>query len=338
MYFQVDRRIGYQPKFFVSEKLETLVRIPDQIGKCVVFAYYRKAMADPPKPAGTVFYVGVRDEHAVGVVYLVTARHVIEDCFRNSQDGKILLRVQRRGSGLDFWETTPEDWYYHPTDATVDVAVFPLKAREEDVHARDVLLNLDFHPYDASVRTIATPKIIADEGIGQGDEVFIVGLFVNRPGKDDNIPISRIGNIAAMPKELVKTRWHDREIEAYLIEARSIGGLSGSPVFVHLGPLRFTKHPEPGKMNVQYATHRSGPHFLLGLVHAHFNLDLLDIPPDSVEEDSPKTREINCGIAIVVPVEKIMEVLNHPDLVKERVEARNEEIASIHKQKAAVPD
>jgi hypothetical protein len=71
--------------------------------------------------------------------------------------------------------------------------------------------------------------------IGIGDAVFITGLFSHHPGKARNLRVIRVGNIAAMPDEPVKTQ--RGEMEAYLIEARSLGGLSGSPVFVRpVGP------------------------------------------------------------------------------------------------------
>lgn len=53
-----------------------------------------------------------------------------------------------------------------------------------------------------------------------------------------------------IPSELIHT---DKlgDIEVYLIEARSIGGVSGSPVFV------------------RESFPRAGKHYLLGLMHGH---------------------------------------------------------------------
>ena len=39
------------------------------------------------------------------------------------------------------------------------------------------------------------------EGIGLGDEVIISGLFVKHHGRQRNVPIIRVGNVAAMPEE-----------------------------------------------------------------------------------------------------------------------------------------
>ena len=141
----------------------------------------------------------------------------------------------------------------------------------------------------------ATSEIISKESIGPGDEVFITGLFVNHFGEERNIPILRIGNIAAMPEEKVKTDTMG-PMDAF-IEARSIGGLSGSPVFVHLTGVRnnvFTVGPPPI--------------YLLGLMHGHWDAEVTK--NDSIQKDQFERERVNMGIAIVVPVQKIIETVD----------------------------
>jgi hypothetical protein len=101
-----------------------------------------------------------------------------------------------------------------------------------------------------------------------------------------------------MPEEPVATKWGT--FDAYLIESRSIGGLSGSPVFAYIGPVR---RPEGGSFNVTGVKI-----FLLGLVHGHWDLPLFET--DDVQIDSDIGKSINRGIAIVVPSQKIAELLN----------------------------
>jgi hypothetical protein len=55
-------------------------------------------------------------------------------------------------------------------------------------------------------------------------------------GRHQNVPIVRVGNFASYPAEQIQTGFG--RMDAFLIEARSIGGLSGSPVFVHIGNVR----------------------------------------------------------------------------------------------------
>jgi hypothetical protein len=62
-----------------------------------------------------------------------------------------------------------------------------------------------------------------------------VGLFSEHQGAERNIPIVRVGNIAAMPEEpVLTTSWG--AIDAYLIEARSIGGTQRFARFRQSGP------------------------------------------------------------------------------------------------------
>jgi hypothetical protein len=142
-------------------------------------------------------------------------------------------------------------------------------------------------------------EIMRSKSIGSGDEVFITGLFAHLSGSKRNLPIVRMGNIAMMPGEPVPTTAFG-DIEAYLIEARSIGGLSGSPAFVR----------ETVQMGL-------GSFYLLGLMHGHW-----DIPPqqknDELQVGEDMFSRVNLGIAIVVPAKKILEVVNQPELLEMR--------------------
>lgn len=98
----------------------------------------------------------------------------------------------------------------------------------------------------------------------------------------------------------------------YLVEARSIGGLSGSPVFWYRGATRLRS----GTL-----VHVSGaPTFLLlGLVHGHY-IDrggTRDTGEPTVADRFDRRSE-NMGIAIVVPAKDILDTLNHPDLEQQR--------------------
>jgi hypothetical protein len=129
----------------------------------------------------------------------------------------------------------------------------------------------------------------------------VTGLFRHHHGKRRSIPIVRVGNLAALDEEQVQTSIGLRE--AYLIEARSLGGLSGSPVLLNLGTARRIE----GK---QVVAAGGGPIiFLLGLIHGHFDVPASRIDAD--EGDSELTPErINTGIAIVVPASKIKEAFD----------------------------
>jgi hypothetical protein len=137
--------------------------------------------------------------------------------------------------------------------------------------------------------------------ISLGDEVFIVGLFRHHHGNRKNIPIVRVGNLASMREEKIITKDFG-EMDAALIECRSIGGLSGSPVFLNLGVARI--------INGQFK-HATGPmEFLFGLVHGHYDTKAsdVDLPNDDLDADLTIDR-VNTGIAIVVPFHSIDSVI-----------------------------
>lgn len=122
------------------------------------------------------------------------------------------------------------------------------------------------------------------------------------------MPIVRIGNISLLKGDPISTKFKGF-IEGYLIEARSIGGLSGSPVFVNIAPFRTVK----GSVRPE-----SGPQlYLLGLMHGHF--DIADLNSDTViDVPSAAVNGIHTGIGVVVPVQKIIDTIEHPDLVAMR--------------------
>ncbi|MGA8521681.1 MAG: hypothetical protein WB807_01330 [Candidatus Dormiibacterota bacterium] len=266
---------------------------------------------DDPVVCGTAFFVAWpaedADEAAAGRghSYLVTAKHVVDGILAKSSDQRIYLRVNLLptvGKGGAVWVSTQRDhWRFPPEDADeyVDVAVLPYRPDAGTVDYRAVHRSM-----------FATQQLIDSEGIGLGDDLFITGLFVNHYGRQRNSPIVRIGNIAGMPDEPVRTNLG--RMAAYLVEARSLGGLSGSPAFVSLGPLR------TGSGGVQLGT--STRFFLLGLMRGHWDADLEGA--EDVAIDSHLGQElVNMGVAIVIPAEKIEAVISQRELKEEREHA-----------------
>lgn len=138
--------------------------------------------------------------------------------------------------------------------------------------------------------------------VGLGEEVFVVGLFRHHHGNDKNIPIVRVGNLASVGEERVVTR-DVGEMDAMLIEARSVGGLSGSPVLLNLGTVR--------TIGGQLKVAKEGMEFLVGLVHGHFDTarSTLDAAAEDVSSDGSVER-VNTGIAVVVPFHSISSVVD----------------------------
>jgi hypothetical protein len=97
-------------------------------------------------------------------------------------------------------------------------------------------------------------------------------------------------------------------MEAYLAEGRSIGGLSGSPVFVR----NTVKTPVEG-INGVSQLYGLGDGHLLGLTHGHWDLPVSFSAAEQAEA-------VNMGVSIIVPARKILEVLYHPELTAMRKE------------------
>ena len=282
--------------------------VPEEIRQCVVFLCYR--IGEQVRLAGTGFFVSVPTGFGERIyVYLITARHVIEGISDRSTDGKVLVRINTVAGGVELIESDLDAWSFHPDEEKADVAVIsaaPSRSRFE---------------YRTIPRAMfATQEAVNEHGIGLGDELFFPGLFVNHYGQNRNLPIMRLGNIAGMPEEPVITSWRG-QMEAYLVEGRSIGGLSGSPVFVHLVLGR------GGNINLS-----SPRFFLLGLMHGHYDASLTDA--DEMIADDAQFDQVNMGIAIVAPAQKIAEMLDQKSLVDER--ARNDEL--LRRQNQGTPD
>jgi hypothetical protein len=101
-----------------------------------------------------------------------------------------------------------------------------------------------------------------------------------------------------MPAEPVSARVG--EIDAYLVESRSVGGLSGSPVFVDVDLLRNVGNVREYRRSVQPTLYR------LGVMNAHRNA-----PAESVMiEGDLSTEMVNMGIAVVTPIDKVFNVID----------------------------
>jgi hypothetical protein len=279
------------------------MQIPEELSKCVAFLSCKRNSG--MHFMGTAFFVAYPISDIDGSAgYVVTAKHVIEEIQKRATDGNAYLRVNKMAGGADFVECPISDWQF-AVDGRIDVAAAPIGFQFSGLDHKMV-----------STTIFLTDAEIAQMQVGPGDDLFFPGLVSKQPGDQSNVPIMRTGTIAAMPKERVKTKWGN--ISAYLAEARSIGGLSGSPVFFHSGTRI---------LNGQFSMDL---HFrLLGLVHGHYGVkDEYDATEDNLLASDTTTRSINMGIAIVVPVADILTVLESPKFVSLRDQTRQEHLAN----------
>jgi hypothetical protein len=183
---------------------------------------------------------------------------------------------------------------------------------------------------------LLTDREVQQHGIGPGDEVYITGLFTYHMGTSRNTPIVRVGNIAMLPQDKIRIKRNSQteEIEAYLIEARSIGGLSGSPVFVHptanlLGMFKWGTNQSTSGIVMDAEL------FLLGLMCAHYDVELEDIGGTPI---AGVGHNVNVGVGAVTPAQKILDIIQGAELNEVRLEMKKQ-LATTRKAKVVVrPD
>jgi hypothetical protein len=300
--------------------VEGAMRIPDaqlkMIGYVCEVAQRDSETILAADPYATGFFVSVPCEspelQTMEMYYFVTAKHVASDL----KDRDICFSVNKKGGGIIY--DTPRVapvWYLHPTDKNADVAVIQVALHPGLMDAALV-----------SIDSFGLPRRLEELNIGIGDEVHSIGLFSPFPGNDKNIPIVRFGNVSMMPAETIQTELGHTEM--YLVEARSIGGMSGSPVFVRpTRSIRIGRPNDPPALGFLPGTGET----LLGMAQGHWAIREEEINKPSFTHDSK--RGVNYGIALVVPAFKIYETINQPGLVS----MRRQQEKDVIRQQRSIP-
>jgi hypothetical protein len=277
------------------------MRVNDEARKSVVF--FGVPSAGKPEEIeyrGTGFML-CDFEDGILIPYIVTAGHVAQK-LEKFRDTGFYLRANRKDGGDPLMKIEQADWAYHP-DPTVDLAVANLSFSGAFFDIIYWPLRDKFFGDEDRVAKFGGPNDVLC-----GDPVSIIGLFRLHPGKQRNIPIVHTGHVAALPDAseripLMDASGHKIEAEAYLVEAQTLEGLSGSPVF--------TKEPlilvDLGKHHGEHAG-AYGALVLLGLYVGSWD----GYPGEILATDkglrSNKIR-VPVGMGVVVPAQKILEVL-----------------------------
>lgn len=300
-----DQRSGGVKRWSLGPPEDIGLRIPNEYTLSVAFLAIEDGHGDLRNVA-TAFFVNVGIGEVI-FTYLVTAKHSIEGA--RSIGRPLYLRVNGMLGGVQKIPVL-DDWEIHP-DSGVDLAVQSFEApatSESEFAYRQVPLSM-----------LATPETIRDRGIGVGDETCIIGLYYQNWGNTGTKlePIVRSGTIASMPIApfihglRANSFGLSGSYQAILVEARSCGGLSGSPVFAVLPMHRdAAANPVAGMYQPVGAVHN----YLLGVVSGHFEDD--DIAKDVLFE--PERGLVNTGIAIVTPAHLMVPILESEKFTKER--------------------
>jgi len=288
------------------------MRVPEEVLKCVGFigeVTHTDAVGNISGDLhATGFFVAIPASSPKllnsWTIYFVTAKHVAQDL----KDKVVYFLVNRIGGGVTSIKGVyGGHWWFHPDDPAADLALIPIHSQPDaDIKA----VHFD---------NLGTKENLAKLDVGIGDEIYATGLFTPAGGIDRNLPIVRHGNIAMMPQEQIQTELGYADV--YLVEARSLGGLSGSPVFVR--PTISIPLPE-NSYGLKHSFCYGHGATLLGLMHGHWDIKESEINKPFFTHD--RQRGVNYGVAIVVPAYKISETLNRPELVEQRKKAEESAI------------
>ena len=285
-------------------------RIPNEVLNGVFFLFPdAKSARDGDRFGGCGFIVTVPSS-VPGFIHLygVTNWHVA----MGGNAGNPVVRINRKDRPApDIFEFDVADWTAHPDFFDIAVISLEVDSRIHDVSA------LPIDGFASSERSF---------NLGLGDDVFMVGRFVDHDGGTTNSPSVRFGNISVMPTPMNQRNHKPRD--SYLIDMHSRTGYSGSPVFVYrtVGGDLDSAQKQGGNVQI------SGPAYL-HLLGIHWS-QYPEWRPVYEDEGGDKTGEepigwtkLYSGMTCVIPAKHILEVLDMPEFRRQR-EERDSQIAA----------
>jgi hypothetical protein len=267
-----------------------IVRISDDLRKCVVF-FATKNTKGTISYGGTGFLVHAKVDKGV-VPYIVTARHVAQHL-----DLDFFIRANLNTGEAREIPVEVVEWVY-PDDKTVDLAVTPFSfsAREYD------------HSY-YGLDDIYPPS----DMVMCGDEIAIVGLFRLHKGTNRNIAIVHSGHVATLADEQERIPLKRGcsspiiRVVAHLVEAQTLNGLSGSPVFVQCYIKLVNSRATRAKWGVDPLT--CGEIKLFGIYQGAWDAEPGEIL--AADRGLDGSTRVPVGMGLVVPAEKLIELINN---------------------------
>lgn len=192
-------------------------RIPAQLLENVFYLYDSVESARAGKSAGgSGFFVGLNSTTAPNrsYIYAVTNWHVAV------RDGFSVVRVNTREGPPDIFDLGPENWSFDPKKG-YDIAVVNLPIKSE----------MHRYKFNDAENGFFTEQTFRENAVGPGDDVFMIGRFVDHDGGPTNTPAARFGHISINPAPIESA--HKVEVPAICLDMNSRSGYSGSPVFMY---------------------------------------------------------------------------------------------------------
>jgi len=254
---------------------------------------------DNSEEGATGFFFGEKSEVSPNFphLYAVTNRHVV---FRKGMEQPV-LRINTKDGKFKTFPTDRSDWRPHRDGD--DIAICP------------VYFDISLHAIEFFERGFITDdKFIKDFNVGAGDDVVMIGRFRTYAGKSKNLPTVRFGNISAMNEEKVHNPFTGLTQESYIVEMRSMSGYSGSPVLLHIPYMSFRwTHPPSHPEDTNFVTGASYTS-LLGI-----NWGQIVYKEKAKDQyDQELIIEMDSSMAGVVPIYKLMDLIDSEELVEMR--------------------
>lgn len=277
------------------------MRIGDDARKCVIYLGQKKDGQDhelDKDKTATAFFISHKVD-GVTTWYLITNKHVATTI----GVPPFFIRFNKKGLEDSWLEPIREaKWERHDDDA-VDLALMEFNPPKD----ADVLAFPAEH-------LLTQEKIIAKQ-IGAGDITYVIGLFKRLPGTKRCMPIVHTGHLAlaqfGSERIPLKNQYGVRtEIQAHLVQAHTLSGSSGSPVFIKRG-IEVWPAEDTGVMPRAF-----GAVFLLGVWQGSFEAK----PGETLVSDAGfnANDRLAVGYGVVVPAHQILEILLKPELQQAR--------------------
>ena len=222
--------------------------------------------------------------------------------YHNIEKGFSVIRLNKQDGSTEIIPFSREDWVYFPEEERDDIAISPIIKVNNKIHKISFM----------GTSMFAGNDMLKEYDIGIGDDVFMIGRFMDHDGGTINLPSCRFGNISVMPTKIPQDTGYDEGL-SYIIDLHSRTGFSGSPVFVyrpvggHLEEMDIkTRKPIPIEKNF---------FLLLGIHYSQF--------PEKYETDVGPFKGITTGMSgmtLVIPAQRILDLLLTPALSDKRKE------------------
>lgn len=277
---------------YIAWRPSGVPRIADEMLQSVFYLYpSRRAAEEGEETGGTGFIVAYSSPKVANAYFLfaVSNKHVVADA------GASVIRLNKTDGGVDPIELEPHEWYFTNKH---DLAIVPIR------------VDLARHRVKAvPFSDLITPDALKSFDIGPGDEVFMIGRFVKHDGKLVNAPSVRFGNLSMMVDYIEHPSLGMQE--SFAVEMRSMGGYSGSPVYIY-----------PSEWNMNRGSHTIGNQrlFLLGVDWGHI-VDHSEVRVKIVRTETQAAQSdqkiayvaANTGMNGVVPAWRLAEMIkNNP--------------------------